>query len=1148
MSESEDKLRFTAQVVRRVLPSEYAELAPVASSHIATYGEEAHARSELELALSELAEEARPASIARLQLPAGATLELVEVSVARTGVPDRLAKPVTATVAVVVVPEPRPDGTLAGHWAFVPALDHACYVERGEDLATRVAADIGLLPAALELGLDGWKRMLTWAPATLETLEIELATTPASRLKGKKALAEAERKRQATVTLDAAGRRVRAADPAAPLVGRELQLADLMRALDARGKRRASVLIVGDEAAGKSALALAWLAANPDRAMWASSASELVAGASGLGEWQERVAGVLAAAETLDAVLYFDDFGALFADRPAEGGIELGAALRRHVADGRVRVIGELTAVALDRAERHDASLIGAMQRITVPPTDPDITRRAALAWAEHWRRTEPDRPQIAASAVPTAVDLAKRYLPYRAFPGKVIRLLEELRVAHDADRDAEGRGKELGDGDLFAAFAWTSGIPRALLDDQQPLATADVTAHLRRRMIGQDAAVRRVAEAIAIAKARLAPADKPLASLLFVGPSGVGKTELARSVAAYLFGNPDKLVRLDMSEYSDPWAAERLFAGGAEEGRLTSAVRSQPFGVVLLDEIEKAHPSVFDLLLQVLGEARLTDGRGRTTYFHNSIIVLTSNLGTRGAKGPLGLSARVDDDVEERRYRAAVHAAFRPELVNRLDQIVVFHPLEPDEIARVAEIAIGRLAERRGLTQAGVILDVSPAAIARLADGGFSADLGARALRRHLDADLVAPVARLLAKAGAEAHGGTLTVRAPDEPSPRSPGSRISEHAGGVTIALWRRAAATGRRMVKSALALGELRRETDRELAKPAATSVLEKVREIEGTLATAARVQPARGGSIASPGEAGSRVHVDESGTRTGLPGHELARLSAEHARLSALWNTAAAGQAELRTAEELCLEALARDVDAVELIDNAVRARDKFRADLFWLMCGLRPQRAGITLLVHSPDASQATAAWVRLALDASAAHGWRGNVHVWNDTAPGWKHAWGPPRDRSWAHGSGVVVAAALVRVAGAGAESLLGLEAGLHKFVGLAGEPCHAWVELLEPKTEFTDFEWDGLPGPPTPRAARGQAMREITVGADRVAVFGDEIVPPWKQLAARLAEAACARLLVAIEHQGHKCQYDRDLLWQYSSPLAKLAKPEAVK
>ena len=1127
---SDAKLRFTALVLRRELPSDYTRFQPVAAPGIATYGDEDLARAELQLALSELADESRPATIARLALPDGVRLELVEAEVARGGVPDRLARPVTATLAVVVVPEPRADGTLAGHWAFVPALDHACYVERGDDLAARIAADVAALPAALALDLHGWRQMLTWAATSLEPLEIEIATTPLAQVQGRKALAKAERERQAVATLDAAGRRVQPPDPAPPLVGRELQLADLSRALAEGGKRRASVLVVGDEAAGKSALVAAWHAAHPERRVWSTSASELVAGASGLGEWQERVAAVLAAAEQLDAVLYFDDFGALFADRPAEGGIELGAALRRHVADGRVRVIGELTATALDRAERHDASLIGAMLRVSVPPTDPETTTRAALAWAAHWARVEPSRPQIAPEAAPTAVDLARRYLPYRALPGKVIRLLEELRVAHDADRDADGRGKRLGDAELFAAFAWTSGIPLALLDDSRALAGDDVMRALRRRMIGQDAAVRRVAEAIAIAKARLQPADKPLASLLFVGPSGVGKTELARSVAAYLFGNPDKLVRLDMSEYSDPWAAERLFGGAGDEGRLTSAVRSQPFGVVLLDEIEKAHPAVFDVLLQVLGEARLTDGRGRTTYFHNAIIVLTSNLGTRGAKGRLGIAPDAPDrEVEERRYRSAVLAAFRPELVNRLDQIVVFHPLAPDEIARVADIAVQRLAERRGLTQSGVILDVSPAAIAALAEHGFSAELGARALRRHLDAELVAPAARLLAKAGAEGHGGTLSVRAPDEPAPRAPGSRIGEHASHVTIALWRRAAATGKRMVRSALALGELRRETDRELARPAVQAVKDKLGEIEGTLATAARVTAVAAGVAQAKGG-------------TALPGHELARLSAEHARLSGLVRAALAGQAELRTAEELCLDALARDVDAIDLIDGAIAQRRAFRRDLFWLLCGLRPVRHGITLLVHSPDARAAVAAWVRTALDAAAHHGWRAHVHVWGDAerAPS---PWGPPRDRAWAQGGGANVPAALVRVAGAGSDLLFGLEHGLHRFVGLAGEPCHAWVDLLEPKADFTDYEWTALPGPPQPRQARGEAMREVTIPAERVAIYGDEIDVPWPELPRRLAEAAVVRVLTGLDHQAHGCDYDLDKLWRYDNPLAELAK-----
>jgi len=1140
-----DKLRFATLALRRALASDHHELAPIVAPSIMSYGPEDRTAVELALALSELPDEARPTTVARHLLPQGVRLEQIALELGRTELPGRLGRKHPVTITVVVVPEPRPDAGPAGHWVFIPVIDHACYVARNEDLAKRVAAELAVLPAALALDIDGWKRLLTWAPASLEEVTVELATTPLAAAHGRKALAEAERKRLAIATLDGAGRRVVAPHPPPPVVGRDELLGELTRILD--GRTRRGVLLVGEEAAGKTALVTAWAAAHSQRLMWATSASELVAGASGMGEWQARIAAVLAAAETLDAILYFDDFGALFADRPAEGGVELGAAMRRHVVDGRVRVIGELTAGALDRAERRDVSLIGSMLRVAVSPTDPTTTIAACHAWAAYWAQTQPHRPQIAPQAVPTAVELAGRYLPYRAFPGKAVRLLEELRVAHDAGRDARGVGAVLGEPELFAAFSWSTGIPIALLADDRSLARDEVIASLRRRMVGQDAAVRRVADAICVAKARLQPADKPLASLLFVGPSGVGKTELARSVAAYLFGAPDRMVRLDMSEYTDPWAAERLFGAGGDEGRLTAAVRSQPFGVVLLDEIEKAHLSVFDLLLQVLGEARLTDGRGRTTYFHNAIIVLTSNLGTRGARSTLGLvPAGAIDDREERRYRDAVLGAFRPELINRLDQIVVFHALRPDEIGRVAEIAISRLSERRGFTQSGATLDVSPKALAILADRGFSAELGARALRRHLDAAVLAPTARLLAKTGAEGHGGTLTVRSPDEQVLRPAGSKLGEAAGEVVVALWRRASTTGRRLVRSALALGGLRRDTDRELALATAVAVKDKLGELEATLATAARKEEGK----------------------AGLPGGEIARLAMEHARLSDRWSSCVAGQAELRVAEELCLEALARDVDAIDLIDAAIFGRHKFRRDLFWLLTSLRPVRPGATLLVHSPDARAAVVAWVKLALEVADHHGWRGSVQLWGETAPSWRLPWGPPHDLAWARDqlAAHAPAAALVRVIGNGADLLLGLEGGLHQFHGLAGAACHAWVDLVEPRGEFTELEWQALkankqlapkldlelgpsglflsllPGPPIPRAVRGAAMREIIVDGEHTTVGDDELAIPWPELGTRLAEAAVSRLLPALARPE-----GLEGLWVWENPVqAALAELEA--
>ncbi|MBA3392505.1 MAG: hypothetical protein H0T89_07675, partial [Deltaproteobacteria bacterium] len=194
---SDAKLRFTTLVLRRELPSEYHEVAPVVAPSIVAYGPEDRTALELQLALSELPEEAKPSSVARHLLPAGVRLETIEVELARSALPGRLAHPITATITVALVPEPRPDAAPAGHWVFVPALDHAFYLARGEDLADRLQADLRVLPAALALDADGWKRLLTWAPARLEEVAVELATTPLAEAQGRKALADAERKRQA---------------------------------------------------------------------------------------------------------------------------------------------------------------------------------------------------------------------------------------------------------------------------------------------------------------------------------------------------------------------------------------------------------------------------------------------------------------------------------------------------------------------------------------------------------------------------------------------------------------------------------------------------------------------------------------------------------------------------------------------------------------------------------------------------------------------------------------------------------------------------------------------------------------------------------------------------------------------------------------
>ena len=413
-----------------------------------------------------------PATVARLVFPDGVRLEHVEVELARTELQGRLARPQQRDASPsIVVPEPRAE-TLepAGHWVFVPVIDHACFVARNEDSTKRLAKELAVLPAALALDLDGWKRLMTWAPASLEPLEIELATTPLAQAKGRKALAEAERKRQAQATLESAARLVQPlADPRAArrprraarrAVARARASRQAQRAARRRGGRRQ---VRARRGVGRREPDAPDLGDVGERARRRRERARRMAGSA------SRACSPPPRRSTRSS--YFDDFGALFADRPAEGGVDIGAAIRRHVVDGRVRVIGELTAVALDRAERHDVSLIGAMLRVHVPPTDPDDDDRRVQGVGAYWAKTQPQRPQIAPAMVPTAVDLARRYLPYRAFPGKAVRLLEELRVAHDASRDESGAGRMLGDAELYAAFSWATGIPIALLDDTRAIA-----------------------------------------------------------------------------------------------------------------------------------------------------------------------------------------------------------------------------------------------------------------------------------------------------------------------------------------------------------------------------------------------------------------------------------------------------------------------------------------------------------------------------------------------------------------------------------------------------------------------------------------------------------------------------------------------------
>ena len=306
---------------------------------------------------------------------------------------------------------------------------------------------------------------------------------------------------------------------------------------------------------------------------------------------------------------------------------------------------------------------------------------------------------------------------------------------------------------------AWT-GIPTGRLLEGETAKLLRMEDVLGERLIGQRRAVRSVSDAVRRARAGISDPDRPTGSFLFLGPTGVGKTELAKSLADFLFDDERAMVRIDMSEYGEKHSVARLvgappgYVGYEEGGQLTEAVRRRPYSVVLLDEVEKAHPEVFDVLLQVLDDGRLTDGQGRTVDFRNTILVLTSNLGSQFLVDPV-----LGDEEKREAVMAAVRAAFKPEFLNRLDDVVVFDALSLDELGRIVDLQVARLAER--LAERRLALDVTPAAREWLALEGFDPSYGARPLRRLVQREIGDRLARMLL-AGEVHDGATVRVDRP--------------------------------------------------------------------------------------------------------------------------------------------------------------------------------------------------------------------------------------------------------------------------------------------------------------------------------------------------------------------------------------------------
>ena len=608
---------------------------------------------------------------------------------------------------------------------------------------------------------------------------------------------EPEAAKSATPALDEFGHDL-TADAAAgridPVVGRATEIEQTVETLARR--RKNNVVLIGEAGVGKTAIAegLALRIARGDVddslegcRVVALDLSGMIAGSQYRGQFEQRLKAALDEVKESEGkiVLFVDELHTILGAGNAEGAMDAANILKPMLARGELRVIGATTLAEYRKIER-DSALARRFSAVMVEEPSLDETVEILRGLRERYEFHHDTR--ITDEALLAAARLSDRYVSEYRLPDKAIDLIDQaaakVRLRDGGDTEADRLRRELqhladekeaavrdeayedaaelkqraqaleerlaalgepaaagdravSEADVAAVIAARTGIPvgELVAGELERLHTLEDDLH--RRVVGQETAVGIVSDTVRRARVGLAGGGQPLGTFLFLGPTGVGKTELVKALAERLFGTEKSLVRIDMSEYRAPHTVARLigsppgYVGYGDGGQLTEPVRRRPYSVVLLDEIEKAHPEVWNVLLQVMDDGRLTDGEGRTVDFTNTVLVMTSNLGAGNARRGIGFTASEPAAADDR-MRSAAKEAFLPEFLNRIDETVMFHPLTPEHVERIAEGMVARVVERLR-TERAIELTVEPALVARLARDGFDDEFGARPLQRHI-------------------------------------------------------------------------------------------------------------------------------------------------------------------------------------------------------------------------------------------------------------------------------------------------------------------------------------------------------------------------------------------------------------------------------